>query len=197
MLNLILLLIISFFTGVFTKLVDLIEDHGLKLFKFDKYFFALIYGLLIGYVISSYNVIAPLWVGTIFALILAKKIDTKAHVIGLISALIFVIIFGLGKINILFLIIFLIAAFLDEILSDFADKSLKKKSILKKIIFKLLKNKIKINKKIKKMLELRPLLEITALIISIIIWNFYIFLSILFYDIGYNLTNKIGLKITK
>ena len=194
MFELILLLIISFFTGIFTKLVDLIEDNGLKLFKYDKFIFAVIYGLLIGYVISNYNVVAPLWIGTIFALILTKKIDTKAHVIALISALIFVTFFGLGKINILFLIIFLIAAFLDEILSDFVEE----KSILKKIILKSLKNnKININKNIKKILELRPLLEISALIISITIWDFSLFIAILFFDIGYNLTNKIGLKIKK
>ena len=121
-------------------------------------------------------------------MILAKKIDTKAHVIGLISTLGFVTIFGLGRINILFLIIFLIAAFLDEILSALSEKSIKSKSILKKIIFKLIKNKIKINKNIRKILELRPLLEISALIISFIIRDFSLLLAILFFDIGYNLT---------
>ena len=71
MIELILLSVISFFTGISTKLVDLIEDDGLRLFRFDKYFFAIIYGLLIGYVISNYNLIASLWIGAIFALILA------------------------------------------------------------------------------------------------------------------------------
>ena len=182
MFELILLLVVSFFTGIFTKLVDLIEDNGLRLFKFDKFIFAVIYGLLIGYVISNYNVVAPLWIGTIFALILTKKIDTKAHVIALISALIFVTFFGLGKINIIFLIIFLIAAFLDEILSDFVERS---------------SLKIKLNKNIKKILELRPLLEISALIISIIIWDFSLFLAILSFDGGYILISKIGLGLKK
>lgn len=187
MFELIILLIISFFTGFFTKLVDLIEDDGLKLFKFDKFVFAILYGLLIGYVISNYNVVAPLWIGTIFALILAKKIDTKAHVLGLVAALGFIVFFGFGKINILFLVIFLIAAFLDEILSDFVEG----KPLLRN---QFLKFKIKINKNFKKILEMRPFLEISALIISFIIWDFSLFGAIFFYDVGYKLTNKIGLK---
>ena len=184
MFELILLLIISFLTGISTKLVDLIEDNDLKLFKFDKYLFAIAYGLLIGYIISNYNLIAPLWIGTIFALIVAKKIDTKAHVIGLLSALIFVVFFGLGKINILFLIIFLIAAFLDEILSDIAEG----KPLLKN---QFLKFKIKVNKNIKRTLEMRPLLEISALAVSFIIGDFSVFLAILLFDLGYNLTTRL------
>ena len=256
MFELTLLLIISFLTGISTKLVDLIEDNGLKLFKLDKYIFAVIYGLLIGYVISNYNLVASLWIGTLFALILSKKIDTKAHVIGVLSAFVFVAFFGFGNINIIFLIIFLIAAFLDEVLSDFTDKqSIKNKSMLKKIIFRSVKNKkIRINhrnrrlpltkvrglarrflghgenkvfrcarnamhfracqkslhpttkvggiaifqhNKIKRILELRPLLEISALAVSFIIWDFSLFLAILFYDVGYILTNNLGLKFKK
>ena len=182
MFELILLLVISLLTGISTKLVDLIEDDGLRLFKFDKYIFAVIYGILLGYIISNYNLIAPLWIGAIFASILAKKIDTKAHVIGLISSLIFVAFFGLGKISILFLIIFLIAAFLDEILSDLADgKSLFKTQFLK----------FKVNKNIKKIFELRPLLEISALAVSFIIGDFSVFLAILLFDLGYNLTTRL------
>lgn len=176
--NGIILLMLSFFTGLAVKLVDLMEDNNLKLFKFDKFIFAVIYGLLIGYVVSNYNVVASLWIGVIFALILAKKIDNLAHFIGLISALIFVALFGLGKINILLLSVFLVAAFLDEILSDFAEG----KPLLKN---KLLKFKIKTSKNIKRVLKLRPLLEISALTASIIIWDFSLFLAILFFDIGY------------
>ena len=176
--GIIILLIASFFTGLAAKLVDLMEDNGLKLFKLDKFVFAVIYGLLIGYVISNYNVVAPLWIGAVFALILAKKIDNLAHFIGLISSLIFVALWGLGKINILLLAIFLVAAFLDEILSDFAEG----KPLLKN---KLLKFKITVSKNIKRILKLRPLLEIIALIASIIIWDFSLFLAILFFDIGY------------
>ncbi|MBL7054151.1 hypothetical protein ISS05_00140 [Candidatus Woesearchaeota archaeon] len=192
MIELTLLLIISFLTGISTKLVDLIEDDGLRLFKFDKFVFAVIYGLLMGYVISNYNLIASLWIGTVFALILARKIDTKAHIAGIISALVFVVILGLGRVNILFLVIFFTAAFLDEMLSDFAEgKPLLKNQLLKK------PNKIKINKNIRKILELRPFLEISALIISFIIWNFSLFGAILFFDLGYILSSRVGLKLKK
>ena len=184
MFELIILLIISFLTGISTKLVDLIEDNGLKLFKFDKYVFAVAYGLLIGYIISNYSLVAPLWIGAILALILAKKIDTKAHIIGVISTLIFVVFYGFEKINILFLVIFLIAAFLDELLSDFADN----KPLLKN---QFLKFKIKVNKNIKRTLEMRPLLEISALIVSFIIKDFSVFLAILLFDLGYILTTRL------
>ncbi len=192
MTELILLLVISLFTGIFVKLVDLIEDDGLRLFKGDNFIFAVIYGLLIGYVISNYNIVAPLWIGSIFALILAKKIDTKAHVMGLLSVLGLVVFSGFGKINISFLVVFTVAAFLDEIANDFADgRPLLKNPLLKKV------NKIKINKNIKKILELRPFLEISALSVSFIIQDFSIFLAILFFDVGYNIANRIGLKLKR
>ena len=184
MFELTLLLIISFLTGISTKLVDLIEDDGLRLFKLDRYIFAVTYGILIGYIISNYNLIAPLCIGTIFALILAKKIDAKAHIAGVVSALVFVAFFGFGKINILFLIIFLIASFLDEILNDFADN----KPLLKN---QFLKFKIKVNKNIKKIFELRPLLKISALVVSFILNDFSIFLAILLFDTGYILTTRL------
>ena len=76
---------------------------------------------------------------------------------------------------------------MDEILSDFVEG----KPLLRN---QFLKFKIKINKNFKKILEMRPFLEISALIISFIIWDFSLFGAIFFYDVGYKLTNKIGLK---
>lgn len=182
----IFLLLISLFTGITVKIVDSIEDEGLRLFKFANYIFATIYGTLIGYTISTYNFIAPLWIGTIFALIAARKIDKLPHVLGLLCALIPITFLGLKEINIVFLITFIIAALIDEITSDLADG----KPILKN---PLLKFKLKEN--IKKFLQLRPFLELTALVISIIANNYMIFLGILFFDMGYVLTTRISKKL--
>lgn len=189
MIQIIILLIISFFTGVFVKLVDLIEDNNLKLFRFDNYLFALMYGILIGFIISHYELIAPLWIGTIFANIAAKKVDKKSHISALLIALLFIFYFGFGNINITFLIIFTFAALIDEILGDFAaGKPVLKIPFLKK------PKKMKINKTVKNILLFRPFLEISALIISIITGFYSIFLAIFLFDIGYIFINK---KMTK
>ena len=181
--EIIILILVSFFTGISVKIVDLIEDEGLRLFKFDKYLFAIVYGILIGFVISNYDLVASLWIGTIFAMILAKKIDSKTHIIGLIFVVVYLFFFSIGNINLILLIIFLIIAFIDEIINDLVDN----KPILKNPFLQF--KKIKMNEKLKKVLSLRPLLEISALIVSIIINNYSLFYAILFFDMGYQLSN--------
>jgi hypothetical protein len=184
------LLAISFLTGASIKVVDLIEDDKLRLFKHDRFVFAVIYGLLIGYVISSYEVVAPLWIGAIFAMVLAKKIDTKAHILGVLCALGFVAFYGLGKVNTGLLVVFTIAAFFDEILSDLAEgRPLLKNPMLKKL------SRASISSGIKRVLGLRLLLDVAAFVVSVAIGDFSPFMAIVAFDTGYNLTKKVGLRI--
>ncbi len=176
--EIIILLIVSLFTGISVKLVDLIEDDGYKLFKFDSIIFSIIYGILIGNVIVNYPIVAPLWIATILAMFFAEKIDRLSHVAGVIITALYVIIFKIQKINLVLLVVFFFAAYLDERVNDFIG---------------LNKKKVK-NKMFRKILEVRPLLEITALIASIILGNYSLFFALLCFDIGYQVTEMMIAK---
>jgi hypothetical protein len=174
--------IIQFLIGVFSKLTDAIADDGFKLFKNIEYLFGLIYGLLIAYLIINFAVIRPLLFGTILAVILTKKIDHKAHYLGISIPVVSLFFIYLLKINYLLLVIFLFAALWDEILNDYFDKK-------------------KIKNKISKILKYRIILETTALIVSIILNQWVFFFAILSFDFGYimmdRLTNKNAFKVRK
>ena len=160
---------ITFITGIFVKVVDIIEDKKIKALKGLSYLFGVIYGSLIGFVIANFENIAPLWIGAIIGIALAKKIDAVPHILGIISALITILIFGIGNINYFLLLIFALASFTDEKV-DLSLKKLKKKNIIVKI------------------LDLRLILEITAFIISLITNLWGIFFAMLAFDVGYKLT---------
>lgn len=170
MFELLVLLVVSFFTGVSVKIVDMIEDDGLKLFFYANHFFAFVYGLLIGYVIINYDIVNALWIGTIAAMMVTKKIDKFSHFIGILVAGFVVLVYGLSSLNLTFFGIFLIAAMVDEISSDYIDRLKKKKKKIKGIL---------------KVFEFRPVLEVTALIVSVIISDFTPFIAIIVFDSGY------------
>ncbi len=166
--------IIQLLIGIFTKLTDAIVDDGLKLIKNIEYVFGVIYGSLIAYLIINYPVITPLLLGTIIAVILTKKIDHKAHFLGILIVAVSLFFIDL-KFNYFLLIIFLVAALLDEVLNDYFDKR-------------------KIKNTISKIFKYRILLETTALLVSIILNQWILFFAILSFDIGYISTSYLTQK---
>lgn len=162
--------LIQFLIGIFTKLTDAIVDDGFKLVKYIEYILGIIYGSLIAYQIINVPIIRPLLFGTMLAVILTKKIDHKAHYLGILIAGISLFFIDLLKINYLLLVIFLFAALWDEILNDYFDKK-------------------KIKNIISKILKYRIVLETTALLVSIILNQWVFFFAILSFDLGYILTN--------
>ncbi len=86
---------IAAITAVFVKIVDEIEDALEGRFKI-KYFFAISYGLLIGSIIS-FSTFPTLWFGIIVAQMITGKIDKFSHFIGLFTALVFIVIFGINN----------------------------------------------------------------------------------------------------
>lgn len=158
-------------TGFLTKLTDLIEDDGLKLFRFDNLVLGALYGLLIAFVIIKSEVVAPLWLGVVIGLCITRKIDAPSHLLGVI--VIFASLMMLWNFQTTpLLALFVLACVADEWLSDLADR--------KKIKIKLLK----------KFLLLRPIVEITAFVVSLITMQWLLWFAILCFDIGYILTNK-------
>lgn len=167
-----ILFVVAFLTGFLTKFTDFIVDSKLKTIKYLEFFTGFIYGFLIAWVIVNYPVIAPLWFGTVLAMIFTKKIDCLAHYFGIGTMLLFLVVWGIPAVNTIYLLIFSIAALLDEIGNDLIYKR-KVKGILK-IFF-----------------DLRLTLELTTFIVSSITGLWILWLALLSFDLGYILTNKI------
>lgn len=166
-------LLIAFFAGISVKLVDLAEDHGLKMNKVIKILFSIMYGLLIAYIISVVNILPELWIGILLGLLFAGKIDALGHYIGFGSAILFILMFGLPTVNPLIILLIAIICVLEEWVNDNIVDKKKVKGILLNF------------------LSIRPLLEITAIVFSIIYANISIFLLLLSFDLGYLITKKI------
>lgn len=168
------LLIIAFLIGILTKITDLIVDDKIKFIKYSEYLFWIIYGILTAYIIINTNeIVASLWMGLVIGVVLTKKIDKFAHILGLVSFIFYISISGLPQLNSIYLIIFTIATTSDEIIEE------------------KIKNKEKMHNLLKKFFAL----ELVSLIVSLITGVWMVFLSILFFDIAYIIISKIGIKI--
>ncbi len=104
--------ILAFIAGIIVKTVDWMDDE-LKSKNPAKYLLAIIYGGLIGYIIgmASFSLI---FLAGLLAQVFARKIDTKAHLLGFLTAGITLLIFGFPSIELEVFFFFLIMAFLDE-----------------------------------------------------------------------------------
>lgn len=104
--------VLAFLAGFFVKWVDWIEDDkkGKGWLKFPL---AIIYGVILGYLISQAS-FSELFLGALIAQVFARKIDNIAHITGFAAAIIAILYFGLPIIAFSFLFYFLILAFLDE-----------------------------------------------------------------------------------
>lgn len=156
--------VLAFITGIFVKWVDWIEDEEKGKSKL-KYPLAVVYGLLIGYLISMAP-FSEIFLGALVAQVLARKIDTAAHILGFIVAIASLMFFGFPEIILSFFGFFLILAFLDE--QEFGGRF---KSISK----------------------YRPLLKLGSLLLLLFgRWEYP--LAILLFDGGYLLFQKLKEK---
>lgn len=168
MIHFIYIAIIALLTGALTKYADYLEDTKKSKNKILKIYIGLIYGLLIALMIYLFPVVAPIWIGTIIGLIIFGEIDALSHNVGIATS--FVLLFIIMPIiNALLLVIFTIVNILEELVNDYFDK-----------------NPLK-NKTLQKIVSARLLLEISAIIVSFIFWQWEIWIAILFYDIAYQL----------
>ncbi|RMF55739.1 hypothetical protein D6745_01245 [Candidatus Woesearchaeota archaeon] len=177
--NIALTLITAFVTGALTKIVDLHHDNNLKLPYNLNMILGGFYGFLIALLISFVPEVAPLWIGGIIGVVALRKIDAEGHYVGLASTLFFVSLFGIPELNTFFLAAFTIFSCFDEFFASKQGESLVK------------------NKHLKKILSLRPFLEVSALIISVFTGVWVIWLSILLFDIAYILADRFGQKHVK
>lgn len=181
--------IISFLIGFLVKFVDFIEDD-LKNIKKNIFLKKLslplgfLYGLLIALVLIFWPILFPLAIGTILGEVLAKKIDSKGHFVALFM---FVALGGLlvslGILNIginFFFIFLIIAFFIASLLDELGDKRFEKIQSKNPFFF---------------IFSFRPFLELTAFLVSLILSEWIIWVTIFSFDLAYILFTNILPKV--
>lgn len=120
MVELIIVVIAAFLSGFAVKIVDWMDDERKKKTPdWVRYPIAIIYGLLIGYVIGNAT-FSLIFIAALIAQVFAKKIDTRAHQLGFLVAAFSLLWFGFPQLDLPLFIFFAALAFLDEI--DFLGK---------------------------------------------------------------------------
>jgi len=161
-------LILAFFSGVFVKIVDYIEDNkeleevkkiNSNILNLFSILLSVLYGILIGYLISQAS-FAMIFLAAILSQILVGKIDNNSHKLGLLFILLSLIYFGVPQLNILALVFFFALSSIDE---------------LDSLIFW---------RKPKWVQDFRPFLELAS-IPFIIFGEWQYFAGIFLFDLGY------------
>jgi len=171
--------LISFFAGLAAKLTDDLIDKKPRFSRKIKYFTAVAYGLLAGYLISASAEFATLFLAVIAAVLLAGKIDDAAHFLAIAAIAAMIALLGLPAIIPAFFVFFLVFAFLDEAMPEISAKKLGKGK--KKQAFW------------QKILGTRFWLDITCLALSLALNNWVYFFAIASFDIGYNFVALAGI----
>ncbi|HID72616.1 TPA: hypothetical protein EYP38_01630 [Candidatus Micrarchaeota archaeon] len=158
---------VALVAGFLVKIVDWIDDDK-KGKNPIKWPLAVIYGLLIGYLIGTAS-FSVLFLAAVVAQVFAKKIDTRAHMLGIAATAISMLYFGLQPIPLNFFAYFLILAFLDE--ADFIGR-------------------------LRPLEKYRLVLKVgAAMMILVGRWDFFI--AILSFDFGYELFDYLQKRIIK
>lgn len=105
--------IIAFLAGFLVKAVDWIEDEKKGRGR-GKYLLALLYGLMLGYLLS-FAPFSLLFLATLIAQLFAGKIDRPSHELGAAVATITLLFFGFPTLQFLPFTFFFILAFADEL----------------------------------------------------------------------------------
>ncbi len=108
-----LIYILAFLAGFLVKVVDWFDDDK-KSKHFIKYLLAIIYGVLISYLIANAS-FSTLFLSTLVAQVIAGKIDTLAHSLAFATAVISLFFFGFPSIELIQFGLFFILAALDEL----------------------------------------------------------------------------------
>ena len=165
-----IVLLVIFLAGILTKAVDVIVDDN-KGNKRIGYLLGIIYGILIGYILTTDVYLASLGIAVVISVILTSKIDHVQHALGIAAMLIVIAVIGMPQVHVVMLIIFLAGGISDEVLSDYSDRK-KKYGIFR----------------------YRVILKIVTLIVSMSTGNWILFIGMILYDLGYTIIDKVAYK---
>ncbi|MFH1056523.1 MAG: S-adenosylmethionine decarboxylase [Candidatus Micrarchaeota archaeon] len=159
-------LVVAFVVGFLSKLTDVQVDEKKFIAKNFKFATGLAYGILYALLLSFGIQFATLFLGIAIAVLLAGKIDSKPHQFAIAGFLFALVFFGLPQVNLLFLVLFVAFALLDEFWNDYFDVR-RSKSLLAKIA------------------KYRLSLEAFAFVLSVYSNDWLFFAGIIAYDVGY------------
>lgn len=143
-------------SGVLVKVVDWIEDDK-KSKNPLRYLIAITYGAAIGYLIGTAD-FSVVFLSALIAQVLARKIDTMAHNIGFLVAILSTLYFGIPQIDLFLAGFFIILAVIDE--TEYFVHPL---------------------------MKYRPFLKVGTLGFGIISGQWTYFVGIMAFDVGYEL----------
>ena len=166
-------LLTLFVIGVLTKLTDLVVDEDIKAKKPIAYVTGIIYGILIAYALLGCQILAPVGFAVLMAVIATGKIDKKPHILGVVSMVLVMLVYGFPKTDLFLLALFLAAGVADEVANDFTDNGR-----IKGVCAKVLKRRI--------------ILDIATFAFSISTGFWIIFFAMFAYDAGYQITERAG-----
>ena len=171
--EIILPIVYSALFGITIKVADLLDEHGLKLFKGDRIIFGLLWGIFGSLLMLKTNpVIASAFLAMILGCLVRNRLDYLNHQIG--AALMFLTGFGLVLVNFTTLIIFFLLFVTFGSVKDYTDDVLH------------------IKKGALKIFELMPYYPVISLVYCLISGNWLLFWTLTVFTILYNITKIIG-----
>ncbi len=174
----ILTYLLMFACGAFTKFTDNLIDEPFAIkFPWMQYVTAAVYGLLAGYLATGSTEFGTLIIAITIGVLLAGKIDSKAHQLAIAIIFAMFALRGLPAVAIPLLAFFIALGFIDEALNDFIDKAKEKGK--------------HINSTIQHIVSARLSLEIGTLAVGFLTGNFIYFFAIFSFDLAYNVVDKV------
>jgi len=166
--------------GCMVKLADdIADDRRLSRHSMYGYMAGVAYGLVGAIIFTQSPVLATAVLAVIIAVILAGKEDHPIHYAGMLSFVLASIAIGLKTPYFLPLAALVLAAYIDELLSDRASLG-----------------KIK-DKALRKLLSYRIILDVTAIAVSILLSEPAYALAVVGFDVGYQLMGYLDSRLSK
>ena len=168
---------LAFVTGFITKLTDNLVDEPFVWHGFAKNLLGITYGFLAGFLVAQSTEFATLVLAITISVLIAGKIDDRAHQLAVAALIATTLAFGLPQVSIPFMALFVLLGFADEKLNDWADKRSEKGIETGKVFGLAVKSRL--------------ILEAGALAIGVITSNWVYFFALLLFDLGYNFADRL------
>ncbi len=165
-------ILLVFAAGFLTKLSDHFADDT-KRKTCLGHITGIIYGILIAWIIAGYPALAPLGIAVILSVVFTKKIDHPIHFLGMGLFILTIGFLGLPPVDMAALLFFLAGGLIDEKGNDLYDKG-------------------EIGGIAGRFFEYRITMEVFTLAYSAVTGLWIVFISMLIFDIGYELSGKLA-----
>ncbi len=165
-------ILMVFVAGFLTKLSDHFADDTKRKTHLG-HVAGILYGVLTAYIIISYPSLAPLGIAVILSVLFTKKIDHPVHFLGMGFTILTFGFIGLPAVNITVLLFFLAGGLLDEIGNDLYGKK-------------------RIKGLLGRFFEYRVTLEAFTLVYSALTGLWIVFIAMLIFDMGYEISGKLA-----